>query len=362
MSYDPEKTVNKDDPLTACTSKGEDWQQHNSQSGTGDFRSDTRAMLAALIVGALLTGLKFYGFWITGSSAILSDALESIINVVAAAFGFVSVIVSHKPADESHPYGHGQIEFFSAGFEGALIMLAAGGVFYEGLRQIFYPLELPNLGPGLLFLVTAAVGNLILAMVLLKIARRTGSLVLEADGKHLMSDVFTSSAVFVGLGAVHYTGWFRLDGIIACVAGANIIFWGTTLVRRAFGGLMHKADPELLDEVCAILAEHKKNKWIDVHRLRAWRSGQRVHIDFHLILPRDLPLEEAHSEVKLIEGLFTKHYKAPDILVHLDPCLDPDCPVCANRICDHRQEDPTQEKEWHRKNLIGDAPSHKRIG
>lgn len=353
--------MDKDDSLTACTANDQEWEPDGPKSGTSDFKYDTRAMLAALLVGAFLTGLKFYGFWITGSSAILSDALESIINVVAAGFGFVSVIVSHKPADESHPYGHGQIEFFSAGFEGALIMFAAGGVFFAGIQQIVYPQELPNLGPGLFFLVMAAVGNLILAVVLLKIARRTGSLVLEADGKHLMSDVFTSSAVFVGLGAVHYTGWFRLDGVIACVAGANIVFWGITLVRKAFGGLMHKADPELLDDVCAILASHKKVPWIDVHRLRAWRSGQRVHIDFHLILPRDLPLEEAHSEVKLIEELFRKHYKASDVLVHLDPCLEPDCPVCAANVCDLRQGETAEEKQWQRKNLIGDAPSHKRI-
>ena len=203
-------------------------------------------MSVVFLVGVGLMGLKFYGFWITGSSAILSDALESIINVVASGFGLGSIWISAKTADESHPYGHGKIEFFSVGFEGALIIIAAGGIFFEGMKQILSPQYLANLERGLFFLLAAGLGNLVLGLTLLRIGRRTKSLVLEADGKHLLTDVFTSGAVLLGLGIVYFTGWFRFDGIITCIAGANIVFWGTGLVRQAFGGLMHASDPELL--------------------------------------------------------------------------------------------------------------------
>ncbi len=131
---------------------------------------------------------------------------------------------------------------------------------------------------------------------------------LEADGRHLLTDVYTSVAVLVGVAVVYFTGWYRFDGMVACFAGLNIIYWGSKLVRQAFGGLMHASDPQLLDEICAVLARHKKDMWIDVHRLRAWRSGRRVHIDFHLVLPRDIALEDAHREVKELETVLGDNF------------------------------------------------------
>jgi cation diffusion facilitator family transporter len=344
--------------FTACNKDGDKFEPSVSLSQQQEFRANFRVMSVAFLVGVGLMCLKFYGFWITGSSAILSDALESIINVVASAFGLGSIWISAKPADESHPYGHGKIEFFSAGFEGALIIIAAGGIFFQGLKQILSPHDIPNLERGLFFLLAAGLGNLVLGLTLLRVGRRTKSLVLEADGKHLLTDVFTSGSVLLGLGIVYFTGWFRLDGIIACIAGANIVFWGTGLVRQAFGGLMHASDPELLDEICDLLARHKKDLWIDVHRLRAWRSGRLVHVDFHLILPRDLPLEQGHREVKELEGVFDAHFGGmSDLLIHLDPCLDPECPVCGHTPCDLRQESMIHRKIWNRQALtseIGD--------
>ncbi len=344
--------------FTACNNDGDKFEPGVSLSQQEGFRANFKVMSVVFLVGVGLMCLKFYGFWITGSSAILSDALESIINVVASGFGLGSIWISAKPADESHPYGHGKIEFFSVGFEGALIIIAAGGIFFEGMKQILSPQDLPNLERGLFFLLAAGLGNLVLGLTLLRAGRRTKSLVLEADGKHLLTDVFTSGAVLLGLGIVYFTGWFRFDGIIACIAGANIVFWGAGLVRQAFGGLMHASDPELLDEICDLLGHHKKDLWIDVHRLRAWRSGRLVHVDFHLILPRDLPLERGHREVKELEGVFDRHFGGmSDILIHLDPCLDPECPVCGHAPCDLRQESMIHRKIWNRQALtseIGD--------
>ena len=323
-----------------------------SSSEREDFRSNFKVMLAAVIFGVVIMGLKFYGYLITGSSAILSDALESIINVVASAFGLGSVILSARPADENHPYGHGKIEFFSAGFEGSLILIAAVGIFFEGLKQTIYPIDLPNLGEGLFFLVTAGLGNLVLGLALLRVGKRTGSIVLEADGKHLLTDVFTSVVVLIGLLLVFLTGWFRLDGLIACAAGINIVFWGTGLVRKAFGGLMHATDPKLLDEISHLLTANKKETWIDIHRLRAWCSGKRVNVDFHLVVPTSLSVQEAHSEVKELEAIFARHFSGmADVLVHLDPCAKVECPYCEQESCKHRQGTLIHHQIWDRRAL-----------
>jgi cation diffusion facilitator family transporter len=309
--------------FTACTGQPTP-EPTLSSAQEKEAKTNFAVMAVALLVSVGLMGLKLYGYWITDSSAILSDALESIINVVASGFGLVSVRLSAKPADASHPYGHGKIEFFSAGFEGALIILAAAGIFFQGIKQILNPHQLAHLDVGLSFLVAAALGNLVMGFVELRIAKRTKSLVLEADGKHLLTDVYTSGVVLVGLALVYFTGWFRFDGIIACIAGINIVFMGTKLVRKGFGELMHTSDPELLDEICNLLSRHKKDIWIDIHRLRSWRSGKKIHVDFHLILPKDLPLEEGHREVKELENVFNEHFEGmSDILIHLDPCVEP---------------------------------------
>ncbi|MGC8602964.1 MAG: cation diffusion facilitator family transporter [Desulfomonilaceae bacterium] len=321
-----------------------------------DYKSNFKIMLAAVLFGAVIMGLKFYGYWITGSSAILSDALESIINVVASAFGLGSVMVSARPADENHPYGHGKIEFFSAGFEGSLILVAAIGIFVEGLKQIVNPVDLPNLGEGLFFLVIAGIGNLVLGIALLRVGKQTRSLVLEADGKHLLADVYTSAIVLIGLVLVYWIGWFQLDGIIACAAGINIVFWGTGLVRKAFGGLMHTTDPKLLDEISRLLQSHKKENWISIHRLRAWGSGKRVNVDFHLVVPTNLSVKEAHREVKELEAIFSKHFSGmSDVLIHLDPCAKVDCSFCQNDPCKDRQGTFIHHQMWNRQALTHDV-------
>jgi len=320
------------------------------------LKTEVAAMLAALIVGTALMCVKFYAYWITGSSALLSDALESIINVVASAFALGSILLSAKPPDESHPYGHGKIEFFSAGFEGALIILAAAGIFQQGVRQLFNPQKLQQLEFGLLLLLAVGLVNLVLGIVLIRAGKHTRSLPLVADGKHVLTDVYTSGAVIVGVGLVYFSGWLWLDGVVACLVGVNIVVAGVKLVREAFVGLMDTSDPDLLDEISHLLARHRKSVWIDVHKLRALRSGKRVHVDFHLILPRDLPLEEGHRQVKDLEKIFHEHFDGlAEVLIHLDPCTDPECPVCWLDSCDIRQERKKRQREWHRDTLTAES-------
>ncbi|MDD2903164.1 MAG: cation diffusion facilitator family transporter [Syntrophales bacterium] len=314
---------------------------------TSQFRVRLLAISLSVAVSSGLMALKFYAYWLTGSTAILSDALESIINVVASSFALGSIIFAAKSPDPSHPYGHGKIEFFSAGFEGALIILAALGIFYQAWPQLLHPRGLPHLSGGVLILLGVNVVNLGLGAGLVLVGKRTQSLVLVADGKHILTDVYTTGGVLLGLGLVLLTGWYWLDGAVAFLVGVNIIITGAKLVRQAVAGLMDASAPQLLQEIAAILQKHRKSIWIDVHQLRARRSGDRVHVDFHLILPRDLSLEEGHREVKDLEKIFQSHFgPAADILIHLDPCEDPICPICGYNPCRHRQADTRQQSLW----------------
>ncbi|MCP3954425.1 MAG: cation transporter, partial [Desulfobacterales bacterium] len=260
-----------------------------------------RMAAAAIIVGLAIMAAKFYAWHLTGSSAILSDALESIINVVAGGFALAAVMMSARPPDEDHPFGHGKIEFFSAGFEGALIILAAFGIFKVGFGHLLNPQPLPHLGAGLAVLLGTAVVNLLLGMTLLRLGKKTGSLVLEADGQHILTDVYTSGGVVIGLFLAHLTGWLWLDGTIACLVGVNILWTGLRLVKRSFAGLMDTMDPDLLQQVVDLINRHRRDEWIDIHKLRVWRSGQLIHIDLHLILSGDLNLDDAHAEANILE-------------------------------------------------------------
>ncbi len=314
-------------------------------------RDHIRARLIAIslsfVVGVSLMAVKFYAYLLTHSSAILSDALESIINVVASAFALGSILLAANPPDESHPYGHGKIEYFSVGFEGALIILAAFGIFKTGLSHILHPQQLPHLQNGLFILLGASFVNLLLGVGLIRVGKRTRSPTLTADGKHVLTDVYTSAAVLLGLFLVHQTGWYWLDGTVACLVGLNILVSGGKLVRQSIAALMDASDPDLLKEISTLLAKHRKDIWIDVHQLRAWRSGNLVHIDFHLILPRDLTLDHAHSEGKEVEKIMKDHFGgAASVLIHMDPCIDPDCPICRRHLCDSRQEDLKKRTAW----------------
>ncbi len=316
------------------------------------YRTRLFTVAASVSVSVVLMAVKFYAWWLTGSAAILSDALESIINVAASSFALLSVILAAKSPDASHPYGHGKVEYFSAGFEGALIILAALGIFYAAWPQLLEPKELPHLDLGLGFLAGVTLVNLAMGLALVYYGKRTDSLILIADGKHLLTDVYTTAGVLLGLLLIASTGWLWLDGAVAMAVGFNIIITGGNLVRQSVAGLMDASDPELLERIVKVLKEHRKDLWIDVHRLRARRSGDRVLLDFHLILPRDLSLEEGHREVKELERIFDTHFGGQaDLLVHLDPCTQPECPVCGHDPCIHRQEAATARALWQRETV-----------
>jgi len=316
----------------------------------------------SVLVGTVLMLLKFHVYRITDSAAVLSDALESIINVVASSFALGSVLLAAKPPDRSHPYGHGKIEYFSAGFEGALIVLAAVGIFKIGVSHMLEPRPLPRLESGLLMLLGISMVNLLLGMGLVRAGKKTDSPAILADGKHVLTDVYTSGAMVLGLFMVHLTGWFRLDGAIACLVGVNILVSGAKLVRQSFSALMDASDEAILGKIAALLIERRREPWIDIHELRAWRAGSFVHIDLHLILPRDLSLEQAHREGKELENLLVDAFRGmASVLIHLDPCIDPDCPVCARHVCKARSDAFEDRVAWSLETMTMDGQDAERL-
>jgi cation diffusion facilitator family transporter len=326
----------------------------NFLSAVSPARVRVLAISASLVVGAGLMAVKFWAFWLTDSAAILSDALESIINVVAAGFALGSVLLSAKSPDPTHPYGHGKIEFFSAGFEGALIIAAAVGICYEAWPRLFHPQAIPRLESGLLLILGAALVNLALGLGLVLMGRRTKSLVLVADGHHVLTDVYTTGGVVLGLVLVKFTGWLWLDGAVALLVAVNILITGSRLAWQAAQGLLDTSDPELLEEIAQVIAKNRRETWIDIHQLRARRAGALVHIDFHLIMPRSLTLDESHRQVKDLEKLLLNHFDGQaDILIHADPCEQPVCPVCGHDPCDHRHAETRMQRLWSREVLTG---------
>ena len=305
----------------------------------------------------MLMCAKFYAFHLTRSSAVFSDALESIINVVASAFALMSIVLAARPPDKNHPYGHGKVEYFSAGFEGALIIIAAIGIFKSGLAHILKPQPLPNLTDGLYILLGTGLINLILGLGLVRTGKKTHSLALTADGKHVLTDVITSAGVLLGLLLVHLTGLYWLDGAIACMVGFSILYTGIILIKESSAGLMDRAEPALLEEISSLLEKHRKDNWVGIHELRAFRSGSIVNVSLHLILPRGFSLSEAHLEAEEIEAVIEGYFEGrATVLVHLDPCADPDCPVCRRYACELRGSEKSDPTPWNVETLIIQRP------
>ena len=285
-----------------------------------DFRMKRTAALISLGVGiAMLVG-KWGAFVLTGSSAILSDALESIVHVVATGFAFLSILLVARPPDPKFPYGYGKIAYFSAGFEGGLIALASVAIVFEAVKGLIFPRDLNHLGTGLGLIAVASVVNLFLGLWLIRKGKASDSLILEADGHHVLADSYTSFGVVAGVALVWITGRRWLDPVLAIIVGLNILRTGYHLVSEAVLGLMDRADPELLEKIVNALQNGRMEGWMDVHQLRAWKAGDRTFVDFHLAVPPDwtvLRLHEAHDHARAI--LRETLGESTETIIHFDP-------------------------------------------
>jgi len=311
-----------------------------------------RIMAIVLLIHCLVLGIKIFAYYITASAAILSDALEGIVNLLTSIFASISLWIASRPPDPSHPYGHGKMEYFAVGFEGALIVIAAGGIFWESIPRLIHPAEISNLKQGIVLVVAGAVIQLLAVLGLLVTARKTHSPTLKAEGYHILSDILSTAAVLLGLVIVAVTGYPQADPIAAIAIGLFILGSGIKLVKEAFEGLMDKSDDDLLEKISSILRQHRREYWIDIHKLRSRRYGNRILVDLHLILPRNFHLWQAHLEAREIEQLLQNHFPQPvDVLVHLDPCEEPHCPICRKYDCEYRRSPQSMDLIWNHTTL-----------
>jgi cation diffusion facilitator family transporter len=293
-----------------------------------------KAGILSLAVGALILGVKLAAWLATGSSALLADALESIVNVVAAGMVAYTVMVSARPADHDHPYGHGKAEFLSAATEGALILLAATAIVAEAVQKLIVGVTLERPGAGVVLATFGAFGNLALGLYLVRTGRAVGSDALEADGRHVLSDVRTTAGSIAALLAAQLTGWLWLDPAVALVVAANIVRTGWQVVRRALAGLLDEADFDLIAEVGKLLERERRRDWIDIHELRTRRSGRFRHIDLHLVAPRYYTIDQAHAAAEDLEkALQPLVGEEGGVVVHVDPCRPWQCSGCEVEPC-----------------------------
>ena len=297
-------------------------------------RARLRAALLSLAVAAFVLTGKLIAWRITGSSAVFSDAMESVVNVAAGAMLLFAIVVAARPEDRDHPYGHGKVELFSAGIEGALIAIAALLILGEAVRELIHGHEIQRLNEGLVLLVGLAGVNLALGFHLVRVGRRTRSVALVADGRHVLTDVWTTAGVALGLVAVQLTGWTILDPLVAIGVGIHILHTGWGLVREAVGGLMDEADETLLDEITHALELAREPGWIEAHRLRTIRTGLALHADLHFTVPRYWDVQQLHDLDRLVtKTLLSTCGGEGDVVIHYDPCADDHCSGCAMSDC-----------------------------
>jgi cation diffusion facilitator family transporter len=286
-------------------------------------RHRRRAALTSLLVGFGMLGLKMGAYVITGSAAILTDALESVVHVAATAFMFFCFRLAALPPDANHPYGHGKAEYLSVGFEGGMILLAALAIVWEAVRALLNGTPPQDVSIGFWMIAAAAVINVLLGTYLLRVGRRTDSKILVGDAYHVLSDVWTSIGVLIGIGAMMYVkdDHLRLliDSGAAIALALFIVYTASKLIREAVGGLLDEVDNKLLHRVVNAINEIRDQQWIDVHNLRMRASGDLMHIDFHLTVPGDWTIAQGHeAEERLEKHILERMGSRGSVMIHLD--------------------------------------------
>lgn len=319
----------------------------------GSARENIRIQQWVLVIGIILLSIKSAAWFLTNSVAILTDALEGIINVLSAGMGLYALWLSSKPRDKNHPYGHGKVEFLSAGIEGTLIGVAGGLIIWESVQRLIVPMPVQSLDIGILLVTVAGGVNAILGWLAIKTGKKNHSLALESSGRHLMSDAWSTLGLIVGLGILYLTGFIWLDALVAIIFGIIILWTGLRIVRRSVAGMMDEADMTLLEDLIDYLNNARREQWVDIHNLRIIKFGSVIHIDCHLTLPWYFSVREAHTEVEQLEALVRARYgKRVELFVHTDGCLPSACHLCKMLSCAERQAPFGQRVEWKLDNVL----------
>jgi cation diffusion facilitator family transporter len=280
---------------------------------------------AWLSIGAAITTitLKAFAYFLTGSVGLLSDALESVVNLVGALMALAMLTIAARPADEDHAYGHSKAEYFSSGVEGALILIAAVSIVVTAIPRLITPKPLEQVGLGLGVSVAASLVNLVVSLILIKAAKRFNSITLEADAQHLMTDVWTSVGVLGGVGLVALTGWQRLDPIVAMIVAANIVWSGFHIVRKSALGLMDTALPAKEQAILKNILDQYTQNGVEYHALRTRESGSRQFVSFHILVPGKWTVQRGHRLLESIEAEIRREMPNATVFTHLESLNDP---------------------------------------
>lgn len=304
-------------------------------------------------IAVLLFLLKIAAYYLTASVAVLTDALESIVNVIAGFIGLYSLRVAAKPRDLDHPYGHGKAEFLSAAVEGALVTMAGLIIIYEAIMDFIHPHPIQQLDKGIFLIAATALVNYIMGAISIYKGKKNNSMALLAGGRHLQSDTYSTAGIIIGLIAIRYSGIVLLDGVISLLFAGVILYTGYKILRSSIAGIMDEADMQLLKKMISLLNARRRENWIDLHNLRVIKYGGLLHVDCHLTMPWYMNLNEAHAEIDaLTELIQTEMGESMEFFVHSDGCKEFSCRICTKAHCSVRQHPFEQRVEWTLRNLI----------
>lgn len=305
------------------------------------------------IASSFLLIVKFTAYYITQSVSILTDALESIVNVVAGFIGLYSLYVSAKPKDIDHPYGHGKAEFISAAVEGTLIFSAGAIIIYSSIKNYFIPQTLSKIDVGIYLVGATAIINWVLGFFSLQQGKKNNSLALIASGRHLQTDTYSTFGIIAGLILITITGYLWIDSIVAIGFGIFIIYTGYKIIRRSLAGIMDEADMVLLKRMVEVLNVNRRDAWVDLHNLRVIKYGNVLHLDCHLTLPWYFNINQSHEEIDILGNLIRKDFgETLELFVHSDGCEYFQCPICDKVACPVRQHSFKKQIFWTADNIL----------
>lgn len=318
-----------------------------------EIRPKVAAIRLVLVLTVAIMGVKFLAYVLSGSQAILSDALESFINIATSSFTLFSLLYGSRLRDEDHPYGHGKVEYFAVAVEGVLIFGTGAFIIYHAFPYFFEPRPIRNVDLGMWLTLVSVVAMWAMSVFLMRRGRRLDSMSLKADAVHLRSDALTSVGLIAGLVLYRITGWFWIDPMLAVLLALHIMFSGYKLVREGSDRLMDKTDFATIDRLVKFLQKERTPAWIDIHNLRLQKFGQYLHVDCHLTLPFFYTLEQAHHEVKALEKKINREFNHHvELFVHTDPCQQLPCNLCQLSDCHFRKDAWLRNVEWTSDNLM----------
>ncbi|MBK9271559.1 MAG: cation transporter [Saprospiraceae bacterium] len=306
-----------------------------------------RAQRLLLIVAILMMLVKLFAWYLTSSVAVMSDALESLVNVTAGFLGYYSLILSARPRDENHPYGHGKVEFISSAAEGVMIAMAGLWIIFESIRSILWTQEVRQLDLGIFLMVFAMVVHWVVGEYCIKVGRKNHSVALLASGTHIRSDAITSLGIVIGLFLVWWTGIDLIDAFVAILFAVFILISALKIIRKSISGIMDEVDLVMINDLIDVLHTNRRKNWIDIHHLRVVNYAGFMHIDCHLTVPRYFTVEESHEEIEMLHQILHHHFEGRiEMSIHTDPCISSQCGICSKADCPIRSSEFKFHHKW----------------